>query len=239
MNYKKGNVAIAASIVVAGLIIAGAVMFTNKSSAPTTTNPTGSNNGQTDEGNVENLNPVDENDWVRGNPDAEITIVEYSDTECPYCNGAAPNNDGIHNTLKQVMDEYGDQVNWVYRHFAIKGQKATTAAHSLECAGEIGGNDIFWEYLDKVYKDAGDNNGTDTSKLSTYAQEIGINVDEFNSCMEESRHIDKIQEDIDNAVATGGRGTPHSIIVAGDEKIVIPGAQPFQQWKSVIDSLLE
>jgi protein-disulfide isomerase len=236
MNYKKGNVAIAASIVVAGLIVAGAVMFTNNSSAPTVGNG-GSGEGQaagSGDSKVANVRPVDDSDWVYGSRDAEVTIVEYSDTECPFCSR-------VHPTLKQIVDEYDGKVNWVYRHFPLIQLHpiAPTVANATECVGSLGGNDAFWTFTNKVYEQAGANGKTDLSALPNYAQEAGVNVDEFNTCVEDSRFSKEVQEDYENAVASGGTGTPYSIVISGDQTIAVPGAQPIANWKAVIDPLLE
>jgi protein-disulfide isomerase len=226
---KQGNTAIAVAIIVAGLIIAGAVMFTNRSDAPTAPTVGGNNNS----GNsAENVKPVDEDDWVYGNADAEITIVEYSDTECPFCSR-------LHPTLKQVVDESEGRVNWVYRHFPLVQLHpiAPTVAHSQECVGELGGNDAFWTYTDRVYAEAGANGGTDTTQLVTYADEAGVSSEDFNQCMEESRHEDRVEEDFRNAVESGGTGTPYSIIISGDQIIPVEGAQPIQNWNNIINQI--
>ena len=230
VGEKKGNISVAVAVVVAGLIIAGAVMFTNKSNAPTV-GPTGQNAPAVDV--VKNVRSVDESDWVYGNADAEITIVEYSDTECPFCTRLQP-------ILKQVIDESDGKVNWVYRHFPLVQLHpiAPTVAHSTECVGGIGGNDTFWDFLHKVYAESGANEGTDLSKLEVYATEFGIDAEAYNQCMEESRHQEKIQNDFRNAVESGGTGTPYSIMIKGDTKVPIEGALPIEQWKTAIDALL-
>lgn len=230
MNYKKGNVAIAASIVVAGLIVAGAVMFTNKSAAPTSDTNGGNPSAQADN-KVENVNPVDENDWVYGNPDAEVTIVEYSDTECPFCAR-------LHPTLKRLVDEYDGQVNWVYRHFPVKAN-SPRIANAQECVGELAGNDAFWTFTNKVYEESGNNGSTDLDMLPEYAEQAGVDVEQFNTCVDDNRHSEKVRDDRSNAIASGGTGTPFSVIISGDQKIPFSGARPYEQWVSEIDQLLQ
>jgi len=228
---KGGNVSVAISIIVAGLIIAGAVMFTNKSDAPT--GPAGQAGGS-GENDVSNVRPVGDEDWIYGNVDAEITIVEYSDTECPFCSR-------LHPILKQVVDDYDGKVNWVYRHFPLVQIHpiAPTVAHATECVGNLAGNDAFWNFTDKVYVESGNNGGTDLSKLAGYAVEFGVDESEYTKCMEESRYQEKVENDFRNAVASGGTGTPYNIIIAGDQTIAASGAQPLQNWKNLIDPLLQ
>ncbi len=108
------------------------------------------------------LDPVTEKDHVFGNRGAELMIVEYSDPECPFCKR-------FHETMAQVMSEYGKQgkVAWVYRHFPLDAihSKARKEAEAMECAGELGGNDKFWAYLNKLMEITPSNNQFDASLL--------------------------------------------------------------------------
>jgi protein-disulfide isomerase len=93
------------------------------------------------------ITPLDkENDWIRGNADGKVSIIEFSDIDCPYCARH-------HDTMKQLMTEYGDQISWVYRHFPLTQlhPDAFHKAEAAECAGELGGNEIFWQYLDILF----------------------------------------------------------------------------------------
>ena len=102
---------------------------------------TGQNNNGDKQNSIQ-LAPVTDKDWIRGKKDAKITLVEFSDTECPYCKK-------IHPALKRIVEE-NPEVRWVYRHFPLVSlhSKAPKEAEALECAGELGGNDAFWAYLD-------------------------------------------------------------------------------------------
>lgn len=92
-----------------------------------------------------NVPPVDvDNDYFRGDPNAEIAIIEYSDYECPFCQR-------VHPTMQQLVDQYEGKVMWVYRHYPLSFHAgAMPLAIGAECAGELGGNDAFWEFTDKV-----------------------------------------------------------------------------------------
>lgn len=108
------------------------------------------------------LDPVTEKDHIAGNPGAELLIVEYSDPECPFCKR-------FHATMLQVMSEYGKdgKVAWVYRHFPLDSihSKARREAEAVECAGELGGNDKLWEYLNKLEEITPANNQLDPNLL--------------------------------------------------------------------------
>lgn len=90
---------------------------------------------------------VTDKDWLYGDKNASMTIVEYSDIDCPYCKS-------FHATLQQVVADYKGQINWVYRHFPLTSlhPNALLKAQATECVGEQGGNDKFWQYLDKLEK---------------------------------------------------------------------------------------
>src|SRR3989338_3572308 len=92
-----------------------------------------------------NVPPIDpKEDHIRGNPDAKVSVIEYSDFECPFCKRHHP-------TMTQIMDAYGDDVNWVYRHYPLSFHpNAEPSALASECVAEIGGNDAFWGFVDKL-----------------------------------------------------------------------------------------
>lgn len=108
------------------------------------------------------IDPVTPKDHISGNPQADLMIVEYSDPECPFCKR-------FHETMTQTMSEYGKsgKVAWVYRHFPLDSihSKARKESEAIECAGEIGGNDKFWEYMNKLMEITPSNNQFDSSLL--------------------------------------------------------------------------
>ena len=140
--------AVPLSIIIAGGLIAVSLFVVNSKKSPTATTPTV----------AEEIRGVQDNDHIRGNPNAKIVIVEYSDTECPFCKQ-------FHETMKQIIAEYGGdgRVAWVYRQFPIPSlhPKAPKEAEALECAAEQGGNDVFWKFTDMVYETTKSNNALD------------------------------------------------------------------------------
>lgn len=220
------------SIIIAGVIIAGAVVWTNQNPGPTAQQPIAQ--GQQPTGDLGAMKPVNSNDHIRGNINAPVKIVEYSDTECPFCKQ-------FHGTMKQVVAEYGDQVAWIYRNFPLDSlhPKARSEAVALECASEQGGNDKFWAYADRVYEVTPSNNGLDAAELPKIAQYVGLDVAKFNTCIKSGKFDKHIEEDVQNATATGGQGTPWSIVVGkGGKKYPLSGAQPYANVKQIINSAL-
>lgn len=179
------------------------------------------------------LAPITDQDWVRGDRDAKVSIVEYSDTECPFCKRHHP-------ILIGLVEEYEGQVNWVYRHFPLVSlhPKAPKEAEALECAGELAGNEGFWQYVDRLFEITPGNNGLELDQLPEIAVEIGLDQVKFEECLDSGKYAQKVQDQVEQAIAAGGQGTPHNVIVAGDQMIPVSGAVPLDQLKTVIDSLL-
>lgn len=183
---------------------------------------------------------VDSKDHVLGNPDATVKVVEYSDFECPFCKS-------FHPTMKQVMDEYGKDGNVavVYRHFPLDSlhSKARKEAQASECANEIGGNDAFWAYADRLFEIAPSNDRLDLTLLPKIAEEIGLDRARFEKCLtgdaRGGKYADHIEADYQNATASGGTGTPYTVVIAANGKTFpINGAQPYRVVKSIIDMAL-
>lgn len=171
------------------------------------------------------------NDNIRGAKDAKVTIVEYSDFECPFCKN-------FHNTMKQVISAYPNDVRWVYRHYPLDGlhKQARQEALASECAGEQG---KFWEFADLILQETTSNDGLDLVKLPEYAKRVGVNVTKFNECLNSSKYAAAVQEDERDAAGAGARGTPYSVLIGPNgQKVPLSGALPFSQIKDAIDSAL-
>lgn len=231
------------AIVVAGLLIAGAVFF-SRDGAPVSgaraaekTAAAGAAAMPQAENARPAARPLDAQDHIRGNPDAPVVIVEYSDTECPFCKR-------FHSTLQQILSEYGKsgKVAWVYRHFPLAQlhSKAPKEAEALECAAELGGNGGFWSYADELFRTTPSNDGLSPAELPAIAERVGLRKTEFASCLASDRHAERVQQDYREAVAAGGTGTPWSIVFTRDgKKTFIEGAQPYAAVKQTIDLLLK
>lgn len=232
----SNKLAIPLAIIVAGGLMAGALYFSNmkasSQAAKVAANTQGTQQVATGE-----LRPITAEDHILGNPNADIVIVEYSDTECPFCKM-------FHPTLQRVMDEYGKNgtVAWVYRHFPIDQlhPKARKEAEATECANDLGGSAKFWAYLNMVYDKTTSNNTLDPKQLPIIAKAVGLDVTAFNTCLSSGKFAAKVQADYDDAIKAGGRGTPYSVLITKDGiKTPISGAESYENVKSTIDALLQ
>lgn len=230
---QTNNFSIPIAIIIAGALLAGAVYFSSGTSAPRAQGAPEIGQPSAD---LERVAPVTSADHIRGNPDAPVVIIEYSDFECPFCKA-------FHPTMQRVVREYGDQVAWVYRHFPLDQLhpvKARKEAIASECAAELGGNGAFWAFADRFFELTPSNNQTDIDTvLPQIAREIGLNAAQFSSCLEGGKFDTHVNENIENAIASGGTGTPWSIAVTrSGKKYPISGAQPYEVVKQIIDQAL-
>jgi len=169
--------------------------------------------------------PVDpDTDHIKGDPDATISVIEYSDFECPFCKRHHP-------TMKQLVDEV-DDVNWVYRHYPLGFHpNAQKAAEASECAGEQG---KFWEYADILIE-----KGPDNTQLVAYAEELKLNKSKFESCLEDGKYTQKIKDQMNAGAAAGIRGTPGNIVYNNKtkESQIVSGAQQIDAFKTAIENV--
>ncbi len=180
------------------------------------------------------IRKITPSDYIKGSLDAPIKIVTYSDFECPFCKRH-------HETMNALMDKYSKtgEVAWVFRQFPLDSLhpvKARSVAIASECVGEQGGNDSFWKFADRYFDLTLTNNRTDIDKVvPQILSEIAINKAKFDACVASDKYTEKIEADIANAMETGGRGTPWSIVVAANGKTFpINGAQPITEIERLI-----
>lgn len=214
------------SIVIAGAFVGvGLYMSGDKSGSELAQNaPTQNQQAQEEPADTTSkVNPVEDGDWIKGDPNAPIKIVEYSDYDCPFCSR-------FHATMDEVVAESDGQIAWVYRHFPLEQLHPQAAAVSLaaECVGEQGGDEAFWQFSDSYFEARGAQDATPHGELiPRLVAETGVNQATFTSCFESEKYAEKIQAQTADAIETGGRGTPWSILIAPDgTTFPINGAQP-------------
>jgi protein-disulfide isomerase len=229
---------VAGAIIVAGLLIAGAVLFTNQ----------GADNGKL-LGNIQpgdevpesnqpatdaykNVKPVTNEDHILGNKDAKIKIVNFSDMECPYCIT-------FDATMKKVVADYNGDVAWVYRQSPLDfHQNARPAAEASECAAEIGGNDKFWAFLEKAIEKIQEASGE--VNMTDIAVSAGVDKTAFENCYGKGKFDSKIADHIADSLASGLEGTPYSVVVVdGAPVTTINGAYPIEDVKNIVNQYLK
>jgi protein-disulfide isomerase len=160
---------------------------------------------------------------IRGNEKASVTIVEWSDFQCPFCNRVSP-------TLAQIREEYGDQVRFVFKHMPLSIHPQAAGAHAASEAAHRQGK--FWEMHDLIFENQRD---LQVATLERYASEIGLDMDQYRSDLEAKEVVERINEDQRQAQKLGVTGTP-SFFINGR---YLSGAQPFSNFKRYIDEALE
>jgi len=168
---------------------------------------------------------ITEDNHIRGNMNAPITIVEFSDFQCPYC-------DKFHVTMKKVMETYPNKVRWIYKHFPLDSLHplARSTAEASECAND---QEKFWEYADKLYENQAD---ISADTIKSFAKEVGLNMTEFNSCIDDGKYKDKVNTDYQEGLSKGVRGTPGNFL--NGDMTLVPGAVEFEIIKTIIDAEL-
>jgi protein-disulfide isomerase len=169
---------------------------------------------------------------ILGDPKAKVTIVEFSDYQCPFCKRFYTDTEG------QIRDQYvkSGKVKIAFRNFPLPfHSNAQIAAEAAECAAKVGGNDAFWKYHDTLFtKGDGDGTGLDAASLKQYAKDQGLDTAKFNTCLDNHETKAIVDKDTADGSAAGVQGTPTSYI---NGKQVV-GALPFANFKTEIDTAL-
>ena len=160
---------------------------------------------------------------TRGGEDAAVTIVEWSDFQCPFCNRVSP-------TLVQIREEYGDRVRFVFKHMPLSIHPQAAGAHAAAEAAHRQGR--FWDMHDRLFENQRD---LRVETLAGYAIEMGLDMDQYKSDVEGEEVAKRISDDLEQAQKLGVTGTP-SFFINGR---FLSGAQPFANFKRYIDEALE
>lgn len=164
---------------------------------------------------------ADDDPWT-GAAEASVTIIEFSDFECPYCRQSVP-------ILKELLDKYPGKLKLVYRDFpGPNHQQALSAAEAAQCAWEQG---RFWEYHDTLFTRQAPATGWDFSAL---AEELGLHRPPFDACMRENRYREEVLKDLRDGLKLGVTSTP-TFFINGRPLV---GARPLADFQTIIDPLL-
>jgi protein-disulfide isomerase len=190
---------------------------------PTAADPTAV--APTEETNFADPRPVDESrDHIWGKANAKVTLIEYSDFECPFCSKH-------YETMKQIKEAYPNDVRVIFRHYPLSFHpEAQKAAEASECAADQG---KFWEMYDKIFAAnlAGD---MSVAKWKTVAAELGMDSAKFDKCLDSGEKASRVAEDLNEGSGAGVEGTP-ATFVNGQ---LVSGALPIESFKQIIDAEL-
>lgn len=171
---------------------------------------------------------ITEADWKKGNPEAEVTLVEYLDFQCPACRA-------YHPLVKQLVDEYGDRVQFVARHFPIINihPNAMASGRAAEAAGRQG---KFWEMHDKLFElqEEWASVRNPEEHFVRYAEELGLDKERFENDYDDGALADKIEDSRLTAASIGVTGTPTFFL--NGQRMQNPGS--YEQFKQLIEEAL-
>src|SRR3989338_9559269 len=217
------NFYLPAAILIAAFVIGGSLVYSanmQKGGTGNTVNPP-----VIDGSRVEFT--ITEQDHIRGNPDAEVTLVEFSDLQCPFCRS-------FHPTVQQALEEYGDTIRWVYKHFPLDNihPEARPAAEAAECVWKQKGDEGFWAFADKVFEEQ-DRIGS-TLYLGV-VESLGMDIAKYDTCVSQRTYEDKVEQDYQQGLRAGVTGTPGSYV----NGIPVKGAVPYATLKATIEQALK
>jgi protein-disulfide isomerase len=162
----------------------------------------------------------------KGNLNAQVVIVEFSDFECPYCKATQP-------TLRELDKQYGDRILHVFRNYPIASLHpgSVGAAVAALCANDQG---KFWEYHDRLFEKATGSGSLTNAVIRTIASELELNSTEFNSCFNSKKYLERVQKDFEDGTQYTVSGTPTFFI----NNRIVSGNLPVEVFKKVIDEEL-
>lgn len=158
---------------------------------------------------------------IYGNQNAQFTLVEFSDLECPYCKR-------FHDTPKQIADKSDGRINWEWQHYPLEFHNpvADVAAHAAECVAELAGNKSFWAFTGEWFSRT-QLNGQGVEDVERLAREVGAPLDDYKQCMESGKYVDLIKDQVKKGTSLGVTGTPATVVVDNltGNKLIVKGAQ--------------
>lgn len=244
ITIELQNLLIPLAIIVAGVIISSSLLYGLKTYGVGTGAGSNGGNVNVQEPGGEDLVEVeagqvsiDDDPYLGDKDTAKVAIVEFSDFECPYCQRHWQET---HAALVEKYVETGDAI-LVYRDLPIVSIHASAqpAAVASNCAREQGGDKMYFAYHDEIFS-AG---LTSTTQLEGFAKNIGLNINEFNTCLASGKYDDEIDKDIADAAAAGIQSTPSFVIGLLDEDgnvdgVSVIGAQALATFEAVIEEQL-
>ena len=225
-SKSKTQYLIPLAIVIAGLIIGGVILYTKTPQQSQELEIAQVVTPEKQEKSTKAEFTITENEHIQGNPEALVTIVEFSDFQCPFCQK-------FHPTVQQILDNYPNQVSWVYKHFPIDviHSEATPSAEASECVFEQKGNKGFWQFADGLFKNQ---SRLGEGLYEELASELSLNMSQFENCFSSEKYKDHVKSDYQEGIRVGVRGTPASFI----NGVFVSGAVSYERLKAEVEKAL-
>lgn len=165
-----------------------------------------------------------------GKKDAKVTIIEFADFQCPFCERLF--KDAIANIKKDYVDT--GKAKLYFRNYAFLGPESTWAAEASECANEQG---KFWEFHNYLFNNQkGENQGAFSKEnLKTFALNLSFDTEKFSNCLDSEKYKNNVENDLNDGKKAGVSGTPATFI----NGTLVSGAQPYSNFKTIIDEELK
>lgn len=184
--------------------------------------------------------PVDTTDFVDGKENSKVIVIEYSDTECPYCVQVSP-------TIKKLRTDYADKVAFTFRYFPLTQihKNAFDESRAMACVGIVGGSKKFFEYHDAFfdYKMSKQTTTLTATGKEDLARTVGVDMTAFKNCMDTKQTEKVVSDSMNDGVTAGVQGTPSTFVLLKTRKgyevvSMVDGARPYEFFKAVIDEAL-
>lgn len=178
---------------------------------------------------------ITKDDHIRGAKNPKIYLVEYSDYECTFCAK-------FHPTIEQIMEKYGDDIAWVYRHYPLSfHQNAQPSAETAECIAKAGGNDAFWKFTDEIFTQNTNLGGKlNQDAIDAAIAASGVSAESIQNCIESGEMTEVVTQQQTGGAKAGVSGTPGTILMTADgEYELISGALPYAQVEQIIEKYLK
>ncbi len=178
---------------------------------------------------------LDNGSPILGKPDAPVTLVEFGDYQCHFCNVF------FHSTEESIIRNYVDtgKVKMIFKDYNIIGPDSVTSSHGAHCASDQG---LFWEYHDILYANwTGENNGWASPENQLgFAQALGLDIDQWSECVAKGIHSQRILASNEDAKSLELGGTPAFFVIGSDGNITgLFGAQPYEAFVQIFEEELE
>ncbi len=219
------------SILIAAVLISGSVLFANGKLGGKGGAPIVGNNGPQQKPGALVKVMINADDHTLGNKDAPVTVVEFADFRCPFCERF------FQQTESQILKDYVStgKARYIFKHYAFLGQQSTWASEAAECAAEQG---KFWEYHNWLFSNQASESDLayySKANLIKYAGKVGLDTNQFSSCLNADKYAKRVADDMAEGQKDGVTGTP-TVFINGQ---MIVGAQPYPVFKAAIDAALQ